>query len=380
VPYTEDPAPQPPAAPSVDHTDVTTGAAAALGPARRGSKRTRWLVVISGLVGVALFAYAVTHVGRDEMLGGVRRLGWGFLVICALGGLRFMTRALAWMACVDKPLRLGFGRAFEAVLASDALGTLIPAGPLASEPAKVVFVSDRLPVNAAMPSVAIENILYTLSAGLMIAAGAVTLLNTTVLQGPMRVASTAAVATFAILAIILIAAARTARRPVLWMANRAGRFPGGRRVAGLLRSIVDLEDRTLGFAATQPWRWLAVFALEVSFHVLAVIEIWITLFWILPAGTRPTLLGAFVLESTNRLITVMFKFVPLRVGVDEAGSGVVAQVLALGPAAGVTLAIIRKGRTLCWTAVGVLLMLLRGWMTSRELAAESGSRSGAPGL
>jgi hypothetical protein len=328
-------------------------------------------VVVSGLVGVALFAYAVSKVGHEEMLGGIKRLGWGFLVICALGGLRFVTRALAWMACVDKPLRLGFRRAYEAVLASDALGTLIPAGPLASEPAKVVFVSDHLPVNAAISSVAIENILYTLSAGLMIAAGAVALLNTTVLQGPMRVASTAAVAVFAVVAIILIAAARTARRPVQWMADHAERLPGGRWLARVLHALTDLEDRTLGFAATQPWRWLAVFALEVSFHVLAVVEIWLTLTWILPAGARPTLLGAFVLESTNRLITVMFKFVPLRVGVDEAGSGVVAQVLALGPATGVSLAIIRKGRTLCWTAVGVLLMLLRGWTTSRELAAES---------
>jgi hypothetical protein len=338
----------------------------------------RWLVVISGLIGVALFAYAVTRVGREEMLGGVRRLGWGFLLICALGGFRFMARALAWMACVDGPQRLGFGRAFEAVLASDALGTLIPAGPLASEPAKVVFVSDRLPMTAAISSVAIENILYTLSAGLMIAAGAVTLLNTTVLQGPMRVASTAAVAVFAVVAILLVAAARTARRPVLWMADRAGRVPGGAWLARVFRSLVDLEDRTLGFAATQPWRWVAVFGLEVCFHVLAVIEIWITLVWILPAGAQPTLLGAFVLESTNRLITVVFKFVPLRMGVDEAGSGVVAQVLALGPAAGVALAIIRKGRTLCWTAVGVALMLLRGWTTSRELAAESDGGAATP--
>jgi hypothetical protein len=118
----------------------------------------------------------------------------------------------------------------------------------------------------------------------------------------------------------------------------------------------------------RPWRWLAVFGLEVAFHALAVVEIWLTLGWILPLGAQPSILEAFVLESTNRLITVMFKFVPLRVGVDEAGSGAVTSLLALGPAAGVALAVIRKGRTLTWTAIGVVLMLSRGWTARRVLA------------
>ena len=303
------------------------------------------------------------------MLDGIRRLGWGFLVVVAFGGLRFAARALAWMACVDRPSDLRFRAAFEAVLASDALGTLTPAGPLASEPAKVVFISTSLPVNRALSSVAIENILYTLSAGLMIAAGAVALLQTTALQGSMRTASTIAAAGFALMAIMLIAIARTSRRPLRWIAAQAGRLPvAGPRLEAWLHSLTELEDRTLGFAAERPWRWLAVFSLEVAFHVLAVFEVWLTLRWIMPPGAHPSLLGAFILESTNRLITVVFKFVPLRVGVDEAGTGAVATLLAIGTAAGVTLAVIRKGRTLCWTAVGVALLLRRGWSTRRDLA------------
>jgi hypothetical protein len=325
--------------------------------------------VISGVAGVMLFAGAVRHVGWHEMLDGIRRVGWGFLAIVALGGLRFATRALAWMASVSGPIRLRFRAAFEVVLASDALGTLTPAGPLASEPAKVVFISSGLPLNEALPSVAIENILYTLSAGLMIATGAIVLLQTAALQGSMRTASALAAAGFALVAVVLVALARTSRRPVRWIAARANRLPAGQRLAVWLRSLTDLEDRTLGFAADRPGRWLAVFLLEVGFHALAVVEVWLTLGWILPTGSHPSLLGAFVLESTNRLITVVFKFVPLRVGVDELGTGAVAALLTLGPAAGVTLAVIRKGRTLCWTAVGVGLLVRRGWTTRRTLAA-----------
>ena len=75
----------------------------------------------------------------------------------------------------------------------------------------------------------------------------------------------------------------------------------------------------------------------------------------------PTLFTAFILESVNRVITMAFKFVPLRMGVDEAGTGRVSKILQFTQAAGVTLAIIRKARDVFWASVGVLLLLHRGW-------------------
>ena len=70
-------------------------------------------------------------------------------------------------------------------------------------------------------------------------------------------------------------------------------------------------------------------------------------------------LEAVVLETVNRLITIAFKFVPMRIGVDEAGSGLATQVLALTTGVGVTMAIVRKARTLVWAAVGLALLAFR---------------------
>ena len=63
----------------------------------------------------------------------------------------------------------------------------------------------------------------------------------------------------------------------------------------------------------------------------------------------------------NRVINVVFKFIPLRMGVDEAGTGKVAAILQFTETTGVTLAIIRKSRDVFWTLVGVLLLIQRGW-------------------
>ena len=77
---------------------------------------------------------------------------------------------------------------------------------------------------------------------------------------------------------------------------------------------------------------------------------------LLPA-TRPiTLVEAFVLETAGRLIVVAFKFVPYRLGVDEAGTALVARALAIDPTAGVTIALVRRLRVVFWNAIGLALL------------------------
>jgi hypothetical protein len=100
------------------------------------------------------------------------------------------------------------------------------------------------------------------------------------------------------------------------------------------------------------WR---VFALDLLFHALAVLEVYITLQWLL--GDRsPTLVQAIVFEALNRVITAAFKFVPFRVGIDEASAGALAPILSVNPAAGVALAVVRKVRNLSWAAIGLILV------------------------
>ena len=91
------------------------------------------------------------------------------------------------------------------------------------------------------------------------------------------------------------------------------------------------------------------------FHLFAILEIYLVLS--LVSGLQPTILDAFVFESTNRLIAIVFKFVPMRIGVDEAGTGMFADLLAFGTATGVTLAVVRKARMLVWMALGIATLV-----------------------
>jgi len=319
--------------------------------------RRRTLIgIATSILGVALLVYLVRQVGLAEIAGGARAVGWGFLALVALGGLRFALRALAWQRSLDDPSRLRWRDAFAATLAGDALGNVTPLSVIVSEPAKVAYVQPQLPLGPGLAALAVENFLYSLSAAVMVALGMLALLFVFALPEPLH--TIAVLALGAMIGLLVASFWMIGRRlAVLSPAFRLVFGPGA-RASRWLAHIQTLEAKTYAAYDRRRGRLLPVILCEASFHVLGVAEIYLTL-WLL-AGAAPSILTAFLLESVNRVITVVFKVVPLRLGVDEAGTALVTNVLGLGTATGVTLALVRKGRVLVWVIVGLLLMVRRG--------------------
>ena len=335
--------------------------------------------VAAAILGVALFVWVVGQAGLGEIATGFRRLGWLFLLVVALAGLRFAARGMAWRGCLEGAHRLTSGRAFQAVVAGDALGNLTPLSLLVSEPAKALFVRDREPVSLTLAALAVENLFYTLSAALVVAGGALALVLRLRAAGTWWLAGVALVT--ALIVCISVAHAIIWRQvrvasAVCDLVERRGLAPAF--VAHWAERVRRVEDRLYALYPREPGRLARLAGWEVSFHALAILEIYVVLSLI--SDVAPTLLDAFVFESTNRFITAVFKVVPLRIGVDEAGSAAFAELLAFGTAAGVTLAIVRKARMLVWTTVGVWFLVRQGLSVRRAIAAASTARVAAGGL
>ncbi len=279
--------------------------------------------VLTAAAGLALLVYVVMRVGPAAIVADVRQVGWGLAVIVAIGGLRFLLRATAWRLCLDPPHALRLKDAFAAVI------------PLVGEPAKAAFVRGRIALTPALTALAIENVLYTLSAAAMIAAGMVALLVR--FQLPPNVRGLGVVAIVGTFALFLAALWMLWRQPAL-MSRALGIAPPLRKHADRIR---QLEEDVYTFASRHRRALPALAAAEIGFHVLGVAEIYLTL-WLLNV-TAPALLTAFLFETANRLITVVFKVVPLRLGVDQAGT-----------------AGIRQLRVLFWAATGGLLLVREG--------------------
>lgn len=344
------------------------------------SKKFTPIGILFALGGVLLFAYFVKKAGVSEIVSGIRRLGAGFLLVLAISGVRQTVRSLAWTKCFEEPDRLRFRDAFRARLMGDALGNILPlASMFVAEPAKPALIRDRVPLMAGLSALAIENIFYSLSVAVFIFSGMTALLLTFHLPRALRFASIGGL----VFIFLLISLATVVIRKQWKFLSGALEFLYGRGLArrwletGRAR-VSTFEDRIYGFYERNRSRFLLILLLEGCFHLAGVMEIYVTLSFI-SFALAPTFFTAFILESVNRVITVLFKFVPMRMGVDEFGTGKVSGILKFAETTGVTLAIIRKGRDLFWTAVGVAFLLHRGLSlrgAAREAEAATAGEAG----
>lgn len=317
------------------------------------------LGLLTAALGLGLFLYTVNSVGWPTIASGLTRVGWYFIPVIALSGGRLLSRAASWRQCLDRPSDLPLSAAFGAVLMGDALGNLTPLGLFISEPTKIAVTRDRLPLLDAITSTTIDTLLYVLTVCIVIGAGcAVVLLQLDNLPDVVRWTSVGGLVGVTAIAGTMLGAIgadiRIMTPPLAWLARR-GWLPS--IVAARLSHLHTIEDRIYGFRERHTNRLATILGLQSLFHVAGVVEVLLVV--TLLTGTSPGWRGAFVLEAVNRLVIVAFKFIPLRLGVDEAGSGLLAQTLAIGTGVGVTLAVVRKVRVLAWNAVGLVLLTMR---------------------
>jgi glycosyltransferase 2 family protein len=316
--------------------------------------RLSLLNIFVAIVGVALLVFTVQRVGGwSAIVDGIADVGWWFAAVLLLGAFRMVCRTRAWMACANNA-QLRFRDAFGAWLAGDAIGNLTPLGLLASEPTKILMVRTRISTVTSIASVTIENAFYTASVLAVLLTGTWLLLQrANVPEALVRIAEIGLIG-IVVAALAGIWAART--RPAIlsrfapWISKLAGRSNAP------ADAIREVEAQIYAVPQWPIARIAHVAAWEIAFHIAAVAEVWVVLMALVP---EVTFVEAFLLESAGRFVTVAFKFVPYRLGIDEAGSGAVAAVLGLSPAIGVTLALVRRLRIMILNAFGLIPLVRR---------------------
>ncbi len=321
--------------------------------------RLKIAAAILTLFGIGLFAFLVYSVGIADILSGIERIGFfGFLAIIIIYFLRILFRATAWKLSVHEPYNLNLRDTIPAVLIGEALSSLIPLGILISGSAKAVAVKNRVPLVVGFSSVATENLFYSIVTGLFVVAGALTFLRTFdlpdnwVLTLDVLICLILAFIVFVI--IMIVKQWHFASSFCHWLYRR---HIGKRFLETGRFHVREFENLIYGFYRRYPRRFPPIFLCQAAFHTLGIFEIWFILSRI--SDVLPDFYTAFLLESVSRLILIVFKLIPFVIGIDEAGAQFVTETLALGAGVGVTMAIIRKGRVLFWTAVGLMIIIKR---------------------
>ena len=330
-------------------------------------RRLKMVVAALTIAGIALFAYFIYSVGIGLIWEGIGRIGFdGFAFLMFLYFLRILARGYAWTLSVHEPYKLNFLDTVPAVIIGEALSSLIPLGILVSGTSKAVAVRHRVPLVVGLSSITTENLFYSLVTGLFIVFGALASLQSFeletgwVLTIDLLIGVILALTVFAV--VIIVRRWHLISSACEWLYNRHI----GRSILEKGRVQVKLyEDLIFSFYHQYPRRFVPICLCQVIFHVIGIVEVWFVLSRI--SAVAPSFFASFLLESMSRVITIVFKLIPFLVGVDEAGAQFITQTLALGAGVGVTLAIIRKGRILFWTAIGLILIVRRG-LSVKELS------------
>lgn len=314
------------------------------------------LNIAIAIIGVALLIFTVQRAGGwSAVVSGIASVGWWFIPVIILGAARMGCRAAAWVTCIRRDgSMLPWSDAFMAMLAGDAAGNLTPLGILASEPTKILLTRSQVSTVISIASVAIENAFYMASVGVVLLLGTWVFLQRADVPAGLEQVSEGIVIVAAIIFVIGVWAARTRPAVLSRLAPVITRLAG--RSEAPAEAMTEIESRIYGVVQWPLPRLALVAGWEALFHVLAVAEVWMVL-RLLPGGALVTPVDAFLLESAGRFVTVAFKFVPYRLGIDEAGSGAVSTVLGLGAAAGVTLALVRRLRIVVLNGVGLLKLI-----------------------
>ena len=336
--------------------------------------RLKIVGVLFTLLGVGLFAYFIYSVGVAEILSGIGKIGFGgFAVIIFLYFLRILMRAIAWTLSVYEPYKLNLRDTLPAVIIGEAMSSMIPLGILISGTSKAVAVRQRVPLVVGLSSIATENLFYSFATALFIVLGAFAFLRTSELTEGWVITIDILIGALIFLLLLgflmVIRQWHFASAICEWLYDK----DIGKSVLEDGRLHVRLfENLIYGFYRRYPRRFLPILLLQIVYHLIGIAEVWFVLSKI--GDGLPSIFNAFLLESVSRLITIVFKLVPFVIGVDEAGAQFVTETLAIGAGVGVTLAIIRKGRILFWTAVGLGFIVKRG-LSFREII-EIGKKSG----
>jgi hypothetical protein len=312
--------------------------------------RRRVLTVIAAAAGLALLAWQVRATGADNIARGLEAVGWwGAAGVLVLSLTRFVTRSTAWSALI--PADTPPGRALAAIIAGEAVGALTPLSLLVSEPTKAAYLGAALPTvgtAGALAALVAETFFFSISVAIYIILGAASLLVAYPIDGTMRAVGLAALG--GMTGVLIVATWLAWRKPTVVGAIVA-RIPvrAIADLAGAVRTFERTAYRSTGHAGA---RIGIVVAAEAAFHVVSFLELWFTL-WLITGESHVA--AAFILDTVGRATNVVFKVVPLQLGVLQIGSELVARAVGLPAGIGVTVSLIRTIRVLFWSLVGIAL-------------------------
>jgi hypothetical protein len=303
------------------------------------------------LAGFGIIAWLVYRAGPQLVTGMLMRTGWGFPIVVALYAVHVSARAAAlWRTVIDGRVR--YLDVLRIRFAGEAVEMLTFTGPFLAEPAKGWLLTQRgLPTATAFAAAATEYLLYTVLSSCLAAIGLSLLLARHVLPPAIRPAALVVlVVAIAFVAAVAVPAA-TGVGLIVPLLRASRRLIGARRAQHAANEFRRIEDVLVTFLHVHHRRLAEVLAIEAVAHGLLALEIWIVF---TALGVSRSWSNPIIFEGGVKFIGIAFAFIPGQVGATEAVYEVLAGAIGVPAVVGLTLALVRRLRSLLVAGAGLI--------------------------
>jgi phosphatidylglycerophosphate synthase len=327
------------------------------------SRRNGTILRLVPLLGIGLLVYLISKVNVHALAANAKAIGWGLLLIIALGGLSHVAKTWAWRLTMRGERRhVSFVRALGLRLASEAIGQLGFLGMVGGETTRVSLLGPAVSLPAAISSVTLDRGLFIITGAVVTLAGFLGIGFAFPLPHMLRL-SAAAMVIASVCLLVAGAIAIQRRWPVLSASARAlAWLPGFKKwLESRESTLIASEQRIVAFYHEAPGAFWCSMILNLFCHLLAIVEVYICLRIL---GTHATLAGALVMEALTKLINVAGSFNPGNVGTYEAGNMAIGKLVRLTGTQGLLLALCRRARTVFWAIIGGLCLI---WLSKKRM-------------
>jgi uncharacterized protein (TIRG00374 family) len=304
------------------------------------------LTIVGGVILVGL----LVGLGLGQVLGNLRHLGVGWILIIGQEILPIVANTAGWHYAFSPPQRqIKFWHLLKMRLAGDGLNYLIPTATVGGEIWRINSLSQNTSVAVGAASVTLAKFNQFLGQALFIALGLL-------LAAPWAPLKPGLVPW-----LWVVLAGCLAFLGLIFFSLQRGLFG---RLSGLLeiwlpaqvrsylpaKRLQELDNCIAAYLSKDQWAFWSSGGLFALAWALGSVEVFLIFHFL---GLPINLATAVTVETLSIFIDLVLFFIPAKLGTQEGGKVLIFLSLGLSPAAGLSFGLIRRVRELFWAGTGL---------------------------
>jgi uncharacterized protein (TIRG00374 family) len=305
------------------------------------------------VAGLALFVWLLAGVDLGTVGTHVLEIGaFGAVLVVVAFGASFAADVASWLL-MFRTVHISWLWVWRLVLVQlvgEALNVVTPFGSMGGEPFKCLLLKKHynLPYAEGTASLLLVQAVNSMAMVPFILVGALLGLGRGILAPALEIAALAAAVVIAVFMLGVYAALHA--RALAALERRLGKSRWAGRLAQTLSFMREIDEQMFAFVRRTPGRFAASVALAFLNWFFGAVEMFLIFLFL---GHPISFADAWMVEAGVVLVRAATFFIPGHLGVQDGAISIMGQALTGSPEIGMTVALLRRGREMIWTGIGL---------------------------